>query len=108
MRNYWVRTMEQTVFTIGHSTHRQEYFVALLMRHGITAVCDVRSKPYSRLHASGELEGHADALDRLRRLLRLPEADLFRGYDEILADAYRRQEQRIAYEQTSAAVAGAG
>ncbi|HEX4228672.1 MAG TPA: DUF488 domain-containing protein [Bryobacteraceae bacterium] len=199
--------MEQTVFTIGHSTHQPADFLALLMQHKITAVCDVRSKPYSRLnpqfnrealrqtltsngivyvflgkelgaqsddlsnyedgkvqydrlaktelfqqgiqrvqegmkqyrvaimcaekeplechrtilvarqltslgigiqhiHATGELESHADALDRLRRLWRLPEADLFRGYEEILADACRRQEERIAYESTSAAVAG--
>jgi uncharacterized protein (DUF488 family) len=200
--------MEQPVFTIGHSNHPQQDFLSLLLRHEITAVCDVRSKPYSRLnpqfnrealrqtltangiayvflgkelgaqsedrsnyengkvqyerlaktelfqqgiqrlregmkdyrvaitcaekeplechrtilvarqlaslgidirhiHATGELESHADALDRLRRLLRLPEADLFREYNEILADAYRRQEERIAYESTSAAAAGA-
>ena len=44
--------MSQTmqVFTIGHSTHAQERFVALLELHAITAVCDVRSKPYSRLN----------------------------------------------------------
>jgi uncharacterized protein (DUF488 family) len=42
--------MEQTVYTIGHSTHQQEHFLALLLRHEITAVCDVRSKPYSRLN----------------------------------------------------------
>jgi uncharacterized protein (DUF488 family) len=200
--------VERTLFTIGHSSHPQEDFLHLLIQHEITAVCDVRSKPYSRLnpqfnrealrqtltangiayvflgkelgaqsedpsnyedgkvqydrlaktelfqrglervregmkdyrvaimcaekkplechrtilvarqlaslgidirhiHATGELESHADALDRLRRLLRLPAADLFREYNEILADAYRRQEERIAYSSTSAAVAGA-
>jgi uncharacterized protein (DUF488 family) len=41
---------QQTVFTIGHSTHTQEYFIGLLMRHEITALCDVRSKPYSRVN----------------------------------------------------------
>src|SRR5271169_2675230 len=42
--------MAQTIFTIGHSTHTQEYFISLLSRHGITALCDVRSKPYSRVN----------------------------------------------------------
>ncbi len=36
------------LFTIGHSTHTIEHFLELLIRHGITAVCDVRSSPYSR------------------------------------------------------------
>lgn len=42
--------MQPTVFTIGHSTHLQEYFISLLSMHGITALCDVRSKPYSRIN----------------------------------------------------------
>ena len=42
--------MAETIFTIGHSTHTQEYFIGLLSRHGITALCDVRSKPYSRMN----------------------------------------------------------
>ncbi|HEX4166126.1 MAG TPA: DUF488 domain-containing protein [Bryobacteraceae bacterium] len=42
--------MQQTVFTIGHSTHEQEHFVKLLSQHGITAVGDVRSKPFSRVN----------------------------------------------------------
>jgi len=40
----------QTVFTIGHSTHTTEEFLALLERHAVTAVCDVRSRPYSRFN----------------------------------------------------------
>lgn len=36
------------VFTIGHSIHPLGQFIQLLNQHGITAVCDVRSKPYSR------------------------------------------------------------
>jgi uncharacterized protein (DUF488 family) len=42
--------MFQTVFTSGHSTHPQEHFIGLLAPHGITAVCDVRSMPYSRMN----------------------------------------------------------
>jgi uncharacterized protein (DUF488 family) len=42
--------MTRTVFTIGHSNHRTERFVALLQMHGVTALGDVRSKPYSQFH----------------------------------------------------------
>jgi uncharacterized protein (DUF488 family) len=36
------------LFTIGHSNHPIEAFIALLQRHGVTAIGDVRSHPYSR------------------------------------------------------------
>lgn len=197
--------MQNRIFTIGHSTHPQERFIALLRQHGVTALCDVRSKPYSRvnpqfnreeleralqahsiayrflgkelgarsddpncyeggkvrysrlaetglfklgikrvlrgikddfrialmcaekepldchrtilvarhlaalgvaiehIHADGHLENHTDALSRLARILNLAEEDMFRSREELLSDAYRRQEQRIAYEVTEAA-----
>ena len=190
--------MQDTVFTIGHSTHSQERFIALLDQHGITALCDVRSKPHSRfnpqfnreelertsldcgigyrflgeelgarshdpacyedgrvqydrlaqtalfqrglkrvrtgmkdyrlalmcaekeplechrsillarhlvalgikvqhIHADGGLESHEAALERLARQLNLPEHDMFRSHEDVLEDAYRLQEDRIAY-----------
>ena len=192
--------MQDTVFTIGHSTHAQDRFIALLKKHGVTAVCDVRAKPYSRtnpqfnredlkrellkagisyvfvgkelgarsedlscydggkvqydrlaqtesfrmgiarikegmkkyrlalmcaekeplechrtvlvakhleaigltvqhIHADGSLESHDDAMSRLLRQLHLPEHDMFRSRNDVLADAYRLQEKRIAYER---------
>lgn len=36
------------VYTIGHSSHSIEVFLGLLRMHGITAIADVRSHPYSR------------------------------------------------------------
>lgn len=36
------------LFTIGHSNHSTEQFIDLLKMHGVTALCDVRSSPYSR------------------------------------------------------------
>ncbi len=36
------------LFTIGHSNHETGRFLDLLEMHRITAVCDVRSSPYSR------------------------------------------------------------
>lgn len=38
------------VFTIGHSTHSIKAFVALLRKHNVMAVADVRSSPYSRFN----------------------------------------------------------
>jgi uncharacterized protein (DUF488 family) len=40
----------QPVFTIGHSNHELTKFVALLKQHGIQAVADVRSSPYSQFN----------------------------------------------------------
>ncbi len=40
--------MDSRIFTIGHSTHSIETFIDMLSRHGITAIGDVRSSPYSR------------------------------------------------------------
>lgn len=37
-------------FTIGHSNHGAEGFLALLHQHGVQAVADVRSAPYSRFN----------------------------------------------------------
>lgn len=37
-----------TVFTIGHSNHSINTFISLLQQHGVTAIADVRSSPYSR------------------------------------------------------------
>lgn len=44
---------EPTIFTIGHSNHSPEEFLAHLNRHGITAVADVRSQPYGWLEHFG-------------------------------------------------------
>lgn len=38
------------VLTVGHSNHAPEAFLALLTRHGVTALADVRSAPYSRFN----------------------------------------------------------
>jgi uncharacterized protein (DUF488 family) len=197
--------MQHTVLTIGHSTHEQGRFIDLLQQHGITALCDVRSKPYSRMnpqfnreelekallehgiayrflgkelgarsddpacyvrgkvqytrlaqtelfrygiarvlsgmkdgfrialmcaekeplechrtilvarhlaalgvhiehiHANGHLENHDDALARLARTFNLPEHDMFHSREELLADAYHRQEERIAYDASAEA-----
>jgi uncharacterized protein (DUF488 family) len=190
--------MQDVVFTIGHSTQPTGRFIALLKQHGITAVADVRSKPYSRINpqfnredlrdtlrengiayvflgkelgarsedracyldgkvqygrlaqtelfrhgldrvqegarnfcvalmcaekeplechrtilvaryletlglevrhilGDGRLENHADAINRLVRQLHLPESDMFASRGDVVAEAYRIQEERVAY-----------
>jgi uncharacterized protein (DUF488 family) len=192
--------MTETVFSIGHSTQPLERFIALLKQHDITAIADVRSKPYSRMnpqfnrealkkalsengvayvflglelgarsqdrscylngkvqfgrlaqtelfanglrrvregakkfrialmcaekeplechrtilvsrhldgtgtdvlhiHGDGRIESHKEAMSRLLRLLHLPDGDMFRSTDDIVSEAYRLQEERIAYTE---------
>ena len=40
--------MNDEIYTVGHSNHTGERFVELLRAHGVTAIADVRSMPYSR------------------------------------------------------------
>ena len=50
------------LFSIGHSNHPIGYFVGLLQRHGITALADVRSVPYSRRYPQFRRETLAESL----------------------------------------------
>jgi uncharacterized protein (DUF488 family) len=40
---------DKIVFTVGHSRHEIEDFIALLGQHGVSCLIDVRSSPYSRI-----------------------------------------------------------
>jgi uncharacterized protein (DUF488 family) len=51
-----------TIYTIGHSTHSIEKLIELLKGHWITAVCDVRSQPYSRMNPQFNREPLKQAL----------------------------------------------
>jgi uncharacterized protein (DUF488 family) len=42
-----IASMEQALFTIGYANRLLDDFIALLKQHAITALCDVRSSPYS-------------------------------------------------------------
>lgn len=39
---------ETLIYTVGHSNHTLEHFLDLLKGHGVNAIADVRSSPYSR------------------------------------------------------------
>lgn len=54
--------MPQTIFSIGHSNHSAETFVALLRQHGVEVLADVRSSPYSRLYPQFSKEALARSL----------------------------------------------
>lgn len=197
--------IHQPVFTIGHSNLEFGRFVALLKQHGIQAVADVRSSPYSQFNpqfnreplqralreqgvsylflgvelgarrseaecylngradysliagtpafirgldritqgaakmraammcaekdpldchrcilvsprlrergievqhilSDGTLESHEQAENRLKQLFDLPDRELFRSRGEIVAEAYRLQGERIAYQEDALAM----
>lgn len=50
------------LYTIGHSNHSLETFLALLERHGIEAVADVRTYPRSRYNPQFNRESLTEAL----------------------------------------------
>lgn len=53
------------IYTIGHSTHSIQAFTTILNSHGITAVADVRSAPYSRFQPHFNREVLANSLNDL-------------------------------------------
>ena len=53
--------MKNIIFTLGHSNHDIQKFIDLLNVHNITAVCDVRSSPFSKYSEKEQF----NRLDRL-------------------------------------------
>lgn len=54
--------MSTSIFTIGHSNHAIEDFLNMLAAHGVTAIADVRSSPYSRFNPQYNREDLKKAL----------------------------------------------
>ena len=54
--------MPEMIWTIGHSNHTAEKFVELLWQHGVAAVADVRSGPYSRYNPHFDREALKETL----------------------------------------------
>jgi uncharacterized protein (DUF488 family) len=98
-----------TIFTIGHSTHPLEEFVAMLKAHAIAQLVDVRTIPKSRrvshfnsealvseLPARGINYAHLRALGGLRHARKDSvntawRNDSFRGYADYMASSEFRQ-----------------
>ena len=57
-------TTNNPVLTIGHSNHALDALIALLHRHRVTALADVRSAPYSRFNPQFNRESLADSLKK--------------------------------------------
>jgi uncharacterized protein (DUF488 family) len=53
---------QHEVLTIGHSNHAIGKFIELLRQHHVTAIADIRSSPYSQMHAQFNREALAGAL----------------------------------------------
>lgn len=68
--------------------HRGILVSRILTAQGISVI---------HIRADGSLEAHHDAEMRLLRLSGFHQPDLFRTQEEILDEAYKRQEERIAY-----------
>lgn len=45
-----MREMIKEIYTIGHSNHNFDDFIAIVHQHGIDTICDVRSQPYSKFN----------------------------------------------------------
>ena len=56
------RMTNRPIFTIGHSNHSLEDFLALLAGHGVAVVADVRSAPYSRFNPQFNRDAFVAAL----------------------------------------------
>jgi uncharacterized protein (DUF488 family) len=54
--------MSDRIFTIGHSNHSWPGFLSLLQRHGVTALVDVRSSPFSAYNPQFNRENLAASL----------------------------------------------
>jgi uncharacterized protein (DUF488 family) len=56
-----------------------------------------RGIPITHIHGDGSLEKHDDAIQRLLKIFKLDEPDLFRTNEEVIAEALLRQEQKVAF-----------
>jgi uncharacterized protein (DUF488 family) len=55
---------QRSLFTIGHSDHAAGVFIDLLRQHGVNALTDVRSSPYSRRYPQFNREALAADAER--------------------------------------------
>lgn len=73
--------------------HRTLLVSQALIERGISVI---------HIHGDGRHETHSEALSRLPRLVGLPQEDMFRTKNQLVAEALVRQEARIAYVEEDA------
>ena len=56
-----------------------------------------RGIPVTHILGDGTLENHDDAIQRLLKIFKLDEPDLFRTNEEVISEALLRQEQKVAF-----------
>ena len=74
----------------------------------VSPVLEVEGLSVKHIHADGRLESHGKAMDRLIDIVGLPHDDFFRSREEIVSEALRRQEERVAYSQDEVRAGDAG
>lgn len=52
------------IYTIGHSNHKLEYFIDILVKNKIEVIVDVRSTPYSKINPQFNRESLTKSLDK--------------------------------------------
>ena len=96
---------DRPLLTIGHSNHPTGHFLALLARHRVEVVADVRSRPYSRFVPQYRKQALTDILadgrvepqsETERRLMARTEAPLLASAADPRAepDALQREYDR--------------
>jgi uncharacterized protein (DUF488 family) len=85
-----------TLWTIGHSNHPLETFLALLTQHRIEVLADVRSSPYSRYASQFNREALRPAL-RERAIQYLFLGDLLGGRAE--DERFYDDDGRVLYDR---------
>lgn len=86
------------IFTIGHSNHEPEAFAALLERHGIELVADVRSQPYSA-YAQHFNKGVVEGILGTRGIKYLFLGDLLGGRPE--GEEFYDDAQHVLYDRVA-------
>lgn len=51
----------------------------------------------AHIHADGHTESHDEAEERLVAVLKLPPFDMFRSHEDVIDEAYAKQERKVAY-----------
>jgi hypothetical protein len=73
----------------------------------VARALDEQGVEVTHILGDGRLESHRDAMERLLEVAGLPREDLFRSRAELIAEALKRQEDKVAYvDEKLAAEAG--